>query len=454
MPEGFYCDPKADKRGPQMPFVAPSVIDTFRRDFRLDRTNEPGLSLVVAYPFATLDVRSLMRSAIAHFFLPIMSGTLEVVFAGPDLPETALDGDSIRRVADRVEWDHGNRSGVRKPPFDLAQWAIERRVQGVPALLDKSGERIPIWGEALFPPELLESSRASFRNGERLALRVPLTLLPRGGERQETYFDVFFEPDEALVHGEDCYVRGGMTISGMALMRRHRGWRGLVVVEHASLASLLGDTEGPAHLEWRERPGDGRADKLWVKWSKRVGFVKRSLSELIGILNPPPAEVMEDLLSDVFGLLDPKNIGRKKKRRQKLGPGEPPPPPILPPSRQPKYRIQEHRGGFSIAGIGLDLDGLLGLRVRVAYDVVEGNPLKQWSPFDFKLEPKAGDVNIACESAEIVACVDNMLQIRVRPGFRVEVTGFNPVNDLYVRVDPIMEDHPAAEESADVEVIS
>ncbi len=437
MPEGFFCDPSRSHDEPQMPFEAPDVLDAFRQDFGLSRLHEPGLSLVVAYPFATLDIDSLMRSTIAHFFLPIMKNELEVAFLGPGPEVTVLDCDSIRRVAATVDWEVGNRSGAHKPPFDLTQWAIERQKQGIPGLLDPHGGRAPNWGETLFAPDLLESSRAAFRSGERLALRVPLTLMGKDGKLMPTYFDAFFEADESLAHGEDCYVRAGMTISGMALLRRHRGWRGLLVVEEPSLSSLLGDTEGPAHLEWRERPGDGRADRNWDKWSKRVGFVKRSLGALLDILNPPPAEVMEDLLADVFGLEDPRDVGRKKTRAKKRSGSEPPPLPPLPPPPQPRPRIDRSPGGFSIAGIEPWPEDLAGLRVRIAYDVSDGNPLQQWDPFDFRLEPKARDVKIECSGSEVLVCAGNLLEVRVQPGFRIDVSGFNPVNDLYIKVDMI-----------------
>lgn len=170
----------------------------------------------------------------------------------------------------------------------------------------------PQWSEGLFPAEALASLRMNFADGQRVAIRVPLTLEMKDGAKNATYFDAFLEPAPSLGKGEDYFVREGMTISQISTLTGARGVRGLVLVDHEHLSSLLGDSEGPAHTKWGEN--ESRPGERYEKWVSRLRFVKHSLAKLVQYLSPPPEKLEFDLLQDIFSIDDPSKVGHSKKR--------------------------------------------------------------------------------------------------------------------------------------------
>jgi hypothetical protein len=74
--------------------------------------------------------------------------------------------------------------------------------------------------------------------------------------------------------------------------------------------------------------------------------------------------------------------------------------------------------------------------VRVAYDLVEGNPLKQHSKFDFDLT--AGELSVASIGATTLALSSNELRIEASESeFSVAVNGFDENRDLFVKAEVI-----------------
>ena len=328
VPEGFYCDP-GGSGDLQMPFDGDEVVAAFYEAFDLERADNPGLSVVVPYPFERLSAKELLRSVVVHFFLPIVCGRLIVEVSGPDLEPEIITSETIEQVASELTWDGSPKEKKHaSPPFKLAEWAVKQQEQNaVVKLKNPQDNKAPMWGEHCFEPAVLDELRAAFDSGNRLAIRVPMTVQLKTDGGQQTYFDVFIERDSDLVRSDDHFVREGMTISKISTLAGVRGVRGLVIVEDKLLSALLGDAEGPAHTEWST--GESRPDQTYVKWKSRISFVRNSIAKLLGLLAPPPEKLDEDWLQDIFSVSDPETAGSKKKKmkRKRKNSSPPPPPP-------------------------------------------------------------------------------------------------------------------------------
>jgi hypothetical protein len=71
------------------------------------------------------------------------------------------------------------------------------------------------------------------------------------------------------------------------------------------------------------------------------------------------------------------------------------------------------------------------MRIRVAYDVLSGNPFKAHDSYDFDLSKKG--LEIAGKHIELVDRLAGALVLDCTgPEFRLKVTGFDPNRDLII----------------------
>jgi hypothetical protein len=176
----------------QMPVENSGVIRRFIEDFRLQRgLAQPGLSVVVPYPFATLKATELLRSVIVHYFVAIARGELVVRVEGPDLPEQRIDAGTIRERALELEWK-GRRAEKKHapPPFDLVDRALAAQKNSLDSLKRAGTSKVPEWHEDLFPEGMRDRLRADLQAQKPIAVRVPMTVELKSGGLTDCFFDV------------------------------------------------------------------------------------------------------------------------------------------------------------------------------------------------------------------------------------------------------------------------
>lgn len=437
LPEGFFSDPCTNE-GIQMPFENEGLAQNFCEDFRLARGEEPGLSIVIPYPVGQFLSDDLARSVILHFFIPILSGDLEVEVDGDGDRDFIINRETIEGVSNQISWNGSVRHKLhRAPPFDLARWAIKKtRNRELHSLKVAGKGRVPNWSELLFAEGQLDQLRETFEQDGRIAVRVPILIERKLGGPAESHFDVFLEKDADAGRPHDYFIREGMTISRISTLSGIRGLEGLVLVHQGELSRLLGDAEGPTHTEWGT--GESRPEERYVKWKRRITFVRTGIARLFALLSPPPAELQEDWLKDVFSIQhepEPTKIGPKKKREMKSDK-----PKDFPERKPQKFNLSQKPGGFCLEATP-DEAPPVRIQVRLGYDLPTGNPLSKWSHFDFVLDDgKSGQIRFDVSGARVEGRKGNAFEVIVeKPAFRVELSGFDPRRDLYCKAT-IVED--------------
>jgi hypothetical protein len=434
---GYFTRPEED--GFALPLHQARVVRRFKDDFGLIRDDEPGLSLVIPYPkLEEVEPEDLVRSTVMHYFYPILSGDLEVEVVYAENTHKVSKA-TIDDLVAKFSWkDTGTTPEKLRKLFHLARWALKLPKKDH-VQLAQPGAGAPEWSEALFPAERLASLRELLDKGERIALRVPVKVHPTSREATIGTFAVYLEKDDFLSRGEDHYIRQGITISDISLLR-DKPIRGLVVVEEKVLSSMLGDSENPAHTEWQTRSGKLR--DRYQYGSSSVAFVRASLREIAGILTRPLQGLDRDLLADMFSIDIPDAIGQdgsgagKGKGKKKDPPAGPPPPPD-PPSTPQAFRVVPSERGFRV--IGRKDSAIVGraVRVQLAYEVRRGNAFKRYDVCDFNVK----DLELEHEGIVIDELERNQILFRVqRDDFALRVTGFDPNRDLSIRARATQED--------------
>jgi hypothetical protein len=103
--------------------------------------------------------------------------------------------------------------------------------------------------------------------------------------------------------------------------------------------------------------------------------------------------------------------------------------------RRKRFRIQRVAGGFSVTRGDAGTQPPASLRIRVAYDVRRGHPLKKYDAADFRLDRAPIRFDPPVDGMVITSAVENEIRAAVTdPEFRLTVVGFDERRDLFVQV--------------------
>lgn len=424
-----------------LPVSDSALLDRFRTTFNVTRTNEPGLSIVIPWVDSEITWESLVQAVVRGYFYPILEGKLTVTLATPEREMEVNDGTLIETV--KLLGDEA--AAELLPLIELAEWASSRKPSDILPLNPAPPDR-PTWSAPeMIPQESIALLQNQLERGERIALRVPLVVKANGKANQESYFDLFMV-SEGDTRERTVFVREGIIISDVRPKRAH-GIRSIVVVDHQPLATLLGDSENPAHTQWQKDSSNFR-DKYPKLYGKGViDFVTHCVPAVVSILSASQREEDPSLLKDFFSLPAPPETDdvKSRQKRKKKKQGDEPPEPVDPPEpRKRRYRLEQVPGGFRICAGDADASLPEILAVHAAYDVRRGNAFSKYNRADFDLN----DLQFSIESQglEVTHRKDNEIRAEVRDrDFRLVVSGFDEERDVCVNVQ--------VKEATDVEEI-
>ncbi len=434
--DGYFGEPR-DADGFMLPCDTPAVLAEFRDDFHIARQNESGLSIVVPW-YETdgddgVDRDKVIHAVLRGFFYPILLGQLAVTVATPD-EEIVLDAHSIM---DKVEALGGSLSMELLPMLQLAEWAQTRLVSEFRSLNAPPPENAQKWSHELVPDSVLLAVRQLLSQRQRVALHVPVHVQLRMGEPQLTHFDIFLEHSEED-SGRPVFIRDDLIIPDVKPPRISQV-RALVIVEDKPLAALLRDAETPAHTQWNQ---DTSHFKNKYKFGPGViRFVRYGVSELLSIINQAEQDPDPSITVDFFSIpAEPEETetvpARRRRPRQQQGLTPPPPVPPLPPPPPRRFRIERMDGGFSIRSGDTQAPVPPYIEVRVAYDIRSGNPLRNYDFADFDVGKAPVRWDSHDGSVEVLEAEGNRMLLGVkRPGFQLDVVGFDTNRELYVKAN-------------------
>ncbi len=418
-----------------------AFTEQFRRDFRLERTDEPGLSVVIPHPADDLKAEHIAAAVITQYFLPIVRGDLVVEIAHPDGHTSKINAASIEEEAARAtaESEFAETPESTRRVIRLAKWAAR---SPEPTRIDfpitKQKERI----DALDVTVL----RNRFERGDPLTFRFTMQVAARGGPRREAGFNVFLEKADDMSEGSTYFVRGHLRIPRMNALQRFKACALVTVDGDTDLGRLLRDAEGPAHTSWN--PHAKRLKERWSGGYQRVQALRRAPELLLQRLVEREQKPQYDALADLFPAEPDRQGGGKRQR----GPGRLRPstvPDIK--SAPPPVDITRSQGGFSARASAASSDRLADRtwELRFAYDVARGGSAKAFRLFeqgarngnpDFSLHhDEAAETSLRIQSSECEAHVAAANVLRFRPrsrGFQIGISGFDH-RDLIVEVKPV-----------------
>jgi hypothetical protein len=434
--DGYFGEVVASRDGGQL--IAPvedgQFIDQFCSDFGLHRAAKPGLSIVVPWYDPEITQLALLRAVIQDYFYPILCGVLQVTVEGPD-GSTELTAATLIGELEKL---NGELASGMVPLINLAAWVRASSSEEILELNRMPETGPPKWTPALFPEAAAATLREKYHKGERIAVRVPFLVRPKGGDKIWSFFDVAIERDGSEARDRPVFVREGIIISDIRSPYT-RGVRSLVICDDGPLATLLGDSENPAHTQW-QRDGSNYKGKYSYP-SENLAFVIHSVSEVIRFTTEADKEADRSILVDLFSLPadadDPDAINTKVKKDQGTKPGtktqkETDRPKLTPLKR---FRVEKIKGGFLVRAGDPGADIPKRLDIKVAYSIRSGNPLKKYHKADFELDKSPVSIGSDLQGVNLLSRSRNEIQAEVTdPDFLISVSGFDENRDLFVKV--------------------
>ncbi len=427
-PYGYFGVPDGELA---LPATEARAIARFARDFELARDREPGLSLVIPYPVAEIGRDRLVASVIRHYFHPLVTGKLAAIVEEGShriqLNCESLEG-FLRRSGDdalRSIW----------PMIDLARWQTSAGPEATAELKAPPAEQAPRFDERLLGRRALSKLRRRYDAGQRIAIDATVTVQPADGDVRDGRLTLLAERTDGNRAGEGHFVRQGITVAN-GNARRPRNARWLMIIDDEHLSAFLGDAENPAHTEWQR--SSPKFKEKYRLGPSTLDFVRALPRNVIGLLSRPSSSRDPDLLRSIFSLGDDTPITAATADRPQTGPGA------------ELTTLESEPGTLGEGGVlkllrqiaGFKLIGTLGpevprrLRVRVAYEVLRGNPFKRHDPLDFRLDQKP--IALHHDGVTLVRVEANELELAVTADtFELKAIGFDANRDLRIKVEPL-----------------
>ncbi|WP_257164778.1 hypothetical protein [Bradyrhizobium sp. SRS-191] len=409
---GFWCLPSG-KKG--LPSTDRNVCDGFSRIAQLERTEQTGLSLVIPYVLPDIEAKHLIQATLKNYYFPILTGRLIVDVNGSLISAETFDQVSAELGSDAIA------------PSLLSFVRQLQALRSVPptVTLPEGWQNAPITGEQL-GEELTTKLREGFKSGEMLSIRAPLTVSPKakGSDRRATHVDLFLRSSSPGERSQTLVVRGSITVPTEGKKAHLPDCHAALVADHEVVSQFLGDAENPAHTQWNER-----AEKLRANWTS-PHLVLRRIRNVLHELHAIVADRIER--EDPTALLDFFSIPQQRPK-DKAPKGASERPPNLPPPRPNPFRIQRKAGGFTLTPDTKAPPETFPFKIklRCAYDVLNGNPFRRFSDDDFTFFKN--ELKIEKQNADCWPTDPNELEIVARSAdFKIEVVGFDVNRDLVV----------------------
>ena len=343
------------------------------------RQAKPGLTIIVPYPDQDIIATDCLKSAIGHYFYPILAGKL-VVEVQDSGKRYRLDTNSLDEILKKSNWpEKAGMLGL----LSLARWAIRQPLDSFIRIKEPLSGKAPKLREDLFEEDQLKSIRQQFSDGSRLAFQIPISVQKQfSSEIMHSSFSVFLERDPNLDKAEDHFIRQGITIPEVSSLK-HKGIRAIVSISERDLSAFLGDAENPAHTEWERN--SKKFKKKYKLGPSTLDYVKSSPREIVKIFTQPQKGRDENLLKHLFALpVEPvERPGKDPKTGKGAGEDKESDGSFVGVEGSNYLQLNPIKGGFSLMRRAKSTKVPRYITVWMAYEVRSGNPFKKYTSLDF-----------------------------------------------------------------------
>jgi hypothetical protein len=417
---GYFATWKKDRKYPEFLTATPvsnkKTLKAFNDVFQLDRDGKPGLSLVIPYIKDDITFNDIIKYSIDNYFFPLMNDDLEIHVKEKNKSEK-INQRTIKNLSIKYEAKIG-----KSDLTDQLNFLETVRDFDKDNIIELSSEKTDIKFDK--PNNEKEKIKKRFADGELLAFRIFTKIKPSNSKLRQTFFDVFLHKDQKLKKPEEFYIRSGIIINDIRMLKSPV--RALLLAEDDMVSRFLGDAETPSHTNWLENTKDFK--ERYANAPTTLRLIKNSIPKIVKMIDTPPAGRNSALLSGVFPKITTEPINPLDNHNEDGGEVK-----VKPKRTKSDFRIRQINDGFYIDiknnGIVLPCQA----EVMVAYDVAEGNPFEKWKLFDFSFK----EVNIKGKGTREnkYTILNNKLSFEiVEPDFNIKITGFDIKRDLIVNI--------------------
>lgn len=441
---GYFADKNYEPLSDNTP-DGKAIIDDFKRNFSIDRRyDEQGLSLVIPLPYNEITFDSIKKSTIINYLFPLIKGILEVEIVDRRLGKPYfLNSNTVGEAAswnwENTKWSDFNVQELFRFVLVAASTKASikiTRTEGSSEITEKS-----------FSDDYNEVKQC-FNKGEFLSFDVLLHINMKkldGAEKSSIFsidypsnnqmpphFTIYLQKFSNLKKVEEFWIRSGIWISDVQSMEA-KPVRAMIIIDDKTVSTFLGDAENPAHTEWKENT-EGFKEK-YENAASNLRFIRKSVSQIVSILNETSSGIRKDFFNDVFFVPKPTGIRENKDITKK-------PEFELKDKNCQRFRIDYVESGFKISfnrpiferkSINIPL----GIIVKTAYDTRKGNPFKKYEPYDFSFDDDNNNLlKISPNGCTIFGKSKNMIGIKISSiDFNLEVKGFDIARDVIVNIE-------------------
>lgn len=420
-------------------------IQSFKSTFKISRTSESGLSVVVPFVSEDIKAESIAYSFIEQFFFLVLKDELELIVE-EGTKKFVINREKISNVLEEIdisEIEEFESAGFKSQKqlgkiIDLAKWVQEREESDHIFLPKIDLYYKPRWNKSIFfsDDNLWDEIKKKFDSGERIALKVPLKYHPVGHEPEICWFELYLEKDPEALRPESIFVRDGLFISGVKSLEKS-GVRGMVSISDRCLSKMFGDAENPAHTDWNLEQQDFK-DK-YNDPRLTIQFLKSSLKQVYQNLLKTPEGLQKDFLVDMFYIpVDKDDTSKSKNPKGEEGGGDETTPDDIPDLSKKIEPLHAKRffTGVRIYKNRQCTDIPETFTVLFGYKAKNKNPIRKYEYADFDVS--SHPIEVESKGIRLIEREKNKIVFQVlnKNDFELNVIGFDFHRDLQCQISP------------------
>jgi len=379
----------------QVPYSDDEVIKRLKDDFKLSRTDEPGLGVVIPWIYKEQLTLERLASVIAReYFIPILAGNLVIELRDHE-------GDQYQRF-DATSFQALKQAAPDHEQFqDAIQLAgsllgLEKPEPLIVSALHDSGTQVLDYDWTRYQLDVsAQDIEKALDHGQIVHFKVPMTIKAASSQEKAGQFDVLVKRKNG--RHLPIYVRDELLIPNQSA----RGARvpdcaALIHVSSSAIADALRRAECPAHTDWKATR-DKFKEQRYQQAKYLIPFVRESASRLLDKLVSEDGKPDDNLLAALLPLPSDDSppqprqgkeiVEREKEKKQNPDPDMP----EIPPATPRFWKLKQSKGDIRLLANPGGFINEQGYRliVRAAYDLHGRNPFKAHSKFDFNLHEAA-----------------------------------------------------------------